>query len=187
MREDDIPAEKATAQHGARLQKAHEHEKRQKGTAQKAAEGQKGPFGVGFMDPLSKTEAEPGAGSGPASGSRRRALVTLKNTRAFDAVFGGGRSAANRQLVVYYRRNGLNHNRFGFSVGKKVGNSVTRNKVRRRLKEIIRAREKGASASPGQGYDFIFIARGVCAALPYRDLDASVRHVLQKSGLPKHL
>jgi len=110
-------------------------------------------------------------------------LQTLKTNRDFQAVYGGGRSAANRQLIAYAMRNGLGHNRFGFSVSKKVGNSVTRNKVRRRLKEIVRACRKDEAYAFVPGLDAVFVARAVCAGLPYAQLSASVRHVLLKAGV----
>ena len=43
----------------------------------------------------------------------------------------------SKYFVIYYKKNELDHYRFGISVGKKVGNAVVRNKVKRQLKAII--------------------------------------------------
>ena len=54
---------------------------------------------------------------------------------------------------VYVSKNDT-HNRFGISVSKKVGNAVTRNKYRRRIKDIIDKYE-----FKYDGYNIIFISR----------------------------
>ena len=64
-----------------------------------------------------------------------------------------GRSAANRFLVIRYLANGLDRSRFCFVVSKRIGNAVTRNKVKRRLREALR------SSRVKTGWDAVFIAR----------------------------
>ena len=62
----------------------------------------------------------------------------VKSEKDFQKVFHKGVSTANRQLVLYvYPKPGQVHYRVGFSVGKKIGNAVKRNKVKRQLKSII--------------------------------------------------
>jgi ribonuclease P protein component len=55
--------------------------------------------------------------------------------------------------------NNLEHNRYGFVVGKRVGNAVVRNRVRRWLREAVRALEPHLR----NGYDVVIIARGPIA------------------------
>ena len=58
--------------------------------------------------------------------------------RILRRVYTKGKNYWNRNLVLYIMKNGLDHSRVGFTVTKKIGNSVVRNRVKRRLKEIYR-------------------------------------------------
>ena len=60
----------------------------------------------------------------------------LKKNRAFQYVYRRGHSAACRDLVMLCAKG--RELKVGFSVSKKVGNAVTRNKVKRRLRECFR-------------------------------------------------
>ena len=51
---------------------------------------------------------------------------SLKKNKDFQVVYKNGKSYANRYLVLYIRENGMDKNRLGISVSKKVGNSVVR-------------------------------------------------------------
>ena len=59
---------------------------------------------------------------------------SLKKNRDFQQVYKKGTSFANRYLVMYVMDNGLEINRVGISVSKKVGNSVVRHRVKRLIK-----------------------------------------------------
>ena len=79
----------------------------------------------------------------------------LKLNHIFRRLYRNGNQAANRYLVLYSRPNHLKENRVGITVGKKLGKAVTRNRVRRRLREIYRLHE--AQFQPG--YDLVVVAR----------------------------
>ena len=68
--------------------------------------------------------------------------------------------------------------RVGFTVSRQVGNAVERNRVRRRLREIIRL---GGNAKLRAGHDYVLIGRRAALQLPFadmmRDLDAALRRV----------
>lgn len=86
----------------------------------------------------------------------------LRRARDFQAVYRRGRSQANTFLVLYARQNRSEFVRIGYSIGKKVGGAVQRNRAKRRMREICRA------ALPGirRGFDLIFVGRA-----PMRDAD----------------
>ena len=73
--------------------------------------------------------------------------------------------------------------RFGFTVTKKVGNAVVRNRIRRRLREAVRLSEV---LSTRAGTDYVVVARREALAIPFdrlmADLEASVRKSGQRSG-----
>ena len=83
-------------------------------------------------------------------------LVPLKENAVFRRLYYMGASAGHRYLAVYCRRNRLEHNRVGLTVSAKLGNAVTRNRIRRRLREIYRAQESGLKC----GWDLVIVARG---------------------------
>jgi ribonuclease P protein component len=86
---------------------------------------------------------------------RKNSLRSLAKRRDFDLVFKAGLSAAAKYLVVYGRPNELNWNRLGLSVSKKIGKAVTRNRVKRLLREAVRK----ALGDSLQHYDFVIVAK----------------------------
>jgi ribonuclease P protein component len=67
----------------------------------------------------------------------------LSRSRDFDAVYRHGRSVSTRFLVLYWfpREDGAEDGaRLGLAVPKAVGTAVVRNRVKRRLREVFRAR-----------------------------------------------
>ena len=61
---------------------------------------------------------------------------SMKENSLFRRLYARGKSAANSYLVIYCRKNGSTENRIGYTVSKKLGHAVVRNRVRRRLREI---------------------------------------------------
>ncbi|MFC4768471.1 ribonuclease P protein component [Effusibacillus consociatus] len=105
----------------------------------------------------------------------------LKDNRDFRKVFKKGKSFANRYLVLYHAPNQLGHYRVGFSVSKKVGNAVVRNKVKRYLREAIRAEH----LDPSLSVDFVIIARPSAAGLDFDGFRTNLVHLLLKTGYIK--
>lgn len=105
-------------------------------------------------------------------------MESIKKGRDFKKVYSYGRSYSTRNLVLYYHPNKLKKNRFGFSISKKIGKAVVRNKLRRRLKEIIRL-----NSNLKEGYDLIFIARRQVIKLDYKGLERDVLYLLKKAGI----
>ena len=73
--------------------------------------------------------------------------------------------------------NELTLSRYGFSVGKRVGKAVVRNRVKRLLREILR------STPVKGGWDIIFIARPAAARADYASLEKSVKGLLSQGQL----
>ena len=93
----------------------------------------------------------------------------LKKNRDFKNVFNKGKSIAGLFVVIYWLPNKLSLNRFGFSVSKKVGNAVFRNRIKRILRAILSKDDKIE-----KGYDIIIIVRpkikGISTPLVEKDL-----------------
>ena len=80
----------------------------------------------------------------------------LSRSRDFDAVYRHGRSVSTRFLVLYwFGQEEPTEPRFGLSVPRAVGNAVVRNKIKRQLREIWRARLDRLPANS----DFVLVAR----------------------------
>jgi ribonuclease P protein component len=84
----------------------------------------------------------------------------------YDAVYSEGRRRSTRNLAVFLRPNGLNFSRFGWSVKKATGNAVRRNRIRRRLREIVRL-HRGEIAG---GWDVVIHPRTSAATADFSSL-----------------
>ncbi|MCH7744508.1 MAG: ribonuclease P protein component [Chloroflexi bacterium] len=102
---------------------------------------------------------------------------SLRKTKDFAAVRREGRSWPDRLLVLAARRNGLEVSRFGFTVGKRVGNAVVRNKIKRRLKEAVPLNQVQ------QGWDIVLIARKDASSAEYHRLKRSMTGLLKRAGV----
>ena len=96
--------------------------------------------------------------------------TSIKRSRDFRRIYARGKSAVSPCVVIYCRKNRLDTNRVGFTVSKKMGKAVVRNRVRRRLREIMRLNGERLE----QGYDLILVARGRAVEAEYRRLEADV-------------
>jgi ribonuclease P protein component len=56
----------------------------------------------------------------------------------FDAVYRAGKRRSNSHFTVFLRANQMPQSRFGFSIKKALGGAVVRNRIRRRVREIVR-------------------------------------------------
>jgi ribonuclease P protein component len=69
--------------------------------------------------------------------------------------------------------------RFGFTVTKKLGKAVLRNRIRRRLRAAARAAQAMSAAQmPPGGFDFVVLARGAAAELPLPTLAADIARAM---------
>ncbi|WP_096438034.1 ribonuclease P protein component [Alteribacter populi] len=107
-------------------------------------------------------------------------IYRLKKNADFQLVFKRGTSVANRQFVVYQRKADDNSEfRVGLSVSKKVGNAVTRNRVKRLIREVIRELKPRLKMKK----DYVIIARKPTADMDFHEVKKSLIHVLKRGKL----
>jgi ribonuclease P protein component len=94
-------------------------------------------------------------------------------------VYNAGKSVAGRHIVLIYKTRKTAGLKVGFSVSKKIGKSVVRNKVKRRLKHAF------ASILPNTDprYLLIFVARPSILECAYKDIAAEVCYLLKKAAV----
>ena len=102
-----------------------------------------------------------------------RNIDSLKNYRQFQFVYTNGRSFVNKYFVMYIKENGLDHNRLGISVSKKVGNSVVRHRITRLIRETYRLHESVFNS----GLDIVVVARKAASGIGYFEAEKSILHL----------
>jgi ribonuclease P protein component len=108
----------------------------------------------------------------------------LSRSRDFDAVYRQGRSTSTRFLVLYWfdRGDDPGEPRLGLAVPRALGNAVARNRIKRQLREVWRAR---LGRIPG-GRDYVLIAKpGLTEAVESNGFDwlgERVDEVLSKAA-----
>ncbi len=98
---------------------------------------------------------------------------SLKKNSDFQKIYRERKSYANRYFVMYIIENGTERNRIGISVSKKVGNSVTRHRVKRLVKEAYRLHEDVFNS----GLDIVVIARMSAKGISYQETESALLHL----------
>lgn len=100
----------------------------------------------------------------------------IKKNEEFQKVFKNGKSVANRQFVVYsLEKKDQQHFRIGLSIGKKIGNAVMRNQVKRYVRQSFLELKDEVKSE----YDYVIIARVPAAKLDFHETKKSLEHVLK--------
>lgn len=110
-------------------------------------------------------------------------LCTIKTSADFRRVKGGRRWSSASFLIEVKPRvvadAGCDLPRFGFTVTRKLGNAVLRNRIRRRLKEAIRATDPTLVQA---GHDYVVVARASALDQPF----ASLKQDIEKAFVGLH-
>jgi ribonuclease P protein component len=103
----------------------------------------------------------------------------VRENKRFQEIRRTGRSYTNELLVLCVLPNDLPYSRFGFSVSSRIGNAVTRNRIKRRLREAVRLRMDQIV----KGWDAVFIARNPIRSADYHAMDAACARLLRRAHL----
>ena len=119
--------------------------------------------------------AKPDASASRSSRSYPRACRLLARGE-FDAVYEGGRRRASKQFLVFFRRRTALDaaSRFGISVKKALGGAVVRNRLKRRIREILRLHRQEIAT----GWDIVIHPRSSVATAPFAPLERELLDLL---------
>ena len=109
----------------------------------------------------------------PEGFARKYRLGENKNYRY---VYRRGKSFPSRNRVLVYLKG--REQKFGFSVSGKVGNAVTRNRIRRFMREDVRRMRTKLKCGK-----YIFIARPALKTVPHAELTREMQSLLQRAKL----
>lgn len=94
----------------------------------------------------------------------------------FDAVYRTGKRFSSSHFTVFVRRNELALNRFGFSIKKALGGAVVRNRIRRRLREVVRCHRQEVSP----GWDIVIHPKSSVGKAPFVAITEDLLRLLKK-------
>ncbi|MBZ9569559.1 ribonuclease P protein component [Patescibacteria group bacterium] len=104
----------------------------------------------------------------------------LKKRKDFDLVFKRGKGFKEDFLVLKMIRNNLNQTRFGFIVGGKISKKATlRNRIKRRLRELIRMKLKRIK----KGFDLILIAQTGLENKDFWEIEEIINKLFSKAKI----
>lgn len=106
-------------------------------------------------------------------------LPTLTKNYEYQRVYGRGKYASSRTLVVYVLPNRSGTRRVGITTSKKVGKSVVRNRMRRLIRENLRV----LFSSLPVGRDIVIVARKPDTAATCASIGVELRSVFGRLGL----
>jgi ribonuclease P protein component len=96
----------------------------------------------------------------------------------FDAVYRTGKRRSNSHFTVFFRANQLPQSRFGFSIKKALGGAVVRNRIRRRVREIVRCHRQEIAA----GWDIVIHPKKVCQRSAFALVTAELLRLMASLG-----
>ena len=106
-------------------------------------------------------------------------LPTLTKNYEYQRVYGRGRYASSRTLVVYVLPNRVGTRRVGITTSRKVGKSVVRNRIRRLIRENMRS----LYPSLPDGRDIVIVARRADGSASCASVGRELRALFVRLGL----
>lgn len=103
----------------------------------------------------------------------------LRRNVDFQRVRRHGKSRADRLLVLITSPNTLSYNRYGFSVSKRLGKAVKRNRIKRQMREAVRLLHPQIAP----GWDMVFVARVAIQSADYEQITDTIQRVLEEMDL----
>lgn len=101
-------------------------------------------------------------------------IEIIKSSDEFTEIINNSISKRNKYYSIYYRNNNSS-NRYGISIPKKTGIAVERNKIKRRIKNIIDNNKNVVQ----KGYDYVIIVRKGIEDLTYQEMEKELLDLIK--------
>lgn len=103
----------------------------------------------------------------------------LKSNEDFNRIINNEKYIKYKDYVIYYEKTNDKIYKFGFSVGKKIGNAVTRNKIKRQLKYIVDKKDYK------NNFNCIIMVRKSILKKEYNEMNSDLFYVFNKLDILK--
>lgn len=100
----------------------------------------------------------------------------VKEHKDFDNIIENGRYKKNKYFVIYNKESKFLYPRFGIAVGKKVGNAVTRNKLKRQMRMILTKNKNLFSNNK----DYIIIVKRSSLDISFQQMETEILNLIEK-------
>ena len=101
-------------------------------------------------------------------------LEIIKSSREYTEIINLNKSKKNKYFSIHYRKNNQD-NRYGITIPKKTGTAVVRNKIKRRIKNIIDNNKKIVQS----GYDYVIIVKKGVLDLTYQEMERELLKLIK--------
>lgn len=116
----------------------------------------------------------------PSQGARFPRETRLVRSADFDTVYRTGKRRSSSHFTVFFRTNDLPETRFGFSIKKALGKAVVRNRIRRRIREIVRRNRQEIPA----GWDIVIHPKGAIERVEFAALTTDLLRLIKGIAMP---
>lgn len=106
---------------------------------------------------------------------------SIKKNSDFRRIYKGAKSYANRLLVMYVAGTDRDDIRVGISCSKKIGNSVVRHRITRKLREIFRLNIEGLE----KGLDIVIVVRKGAENAAYQEIESAYLELCSRHHIIK--
>ena len=100
-------------------------------------------------------------------------LEIIKSSREYTDIINTNKCKRNKYFSVYYRKNN-DKNKYGITIPKKTGTAVIRNKIKRRVKNIIDNNKNIVQ----KNYDYVIIVKKGIIDLTYQEMEKELLKLL---------
>ena len=100
----------------------------------------------------------------------------VKEHKEFDSIINNDKKLYNKYCTIYYKDSNYEYPRFGVAVGKKVGNAVIRNRLKRQTRMIITTNKKIFKKNT----DYIIIVKRSALLVDYHTFEKSIIDLMNR-------
>ena len=105
-------------------------------------------------------------------------IETIKKKKEFSDLIKNSRYLKNRDFIIYYKENNINKKRFGIAISNKIGNAVTRNKLKRQTRNII----DKLKTMFKNNRDYIIMIRKGCLESSFQEKQECLENLLKEQA-----